>query len=173
MANGILKVGDIQTSSGSGTINIGQSGETVNFPSGVTVSGAGKVLQVVSANDNTERSTSSTSYVTASNTLSINITPSSTSSKIFITLTGNGYIETDNKFGKFTLYRDSTNIGVAAGLVNLYDISYTGSLAMSILDSPSSTSQLTYQMYFLSTGGNVIINPNGAKSTITAFEIGA
>ena len=39
MANGILKVGDIQTSSGSGTINIGQSGETVNFPTGVTVSG--------------------------------------------------------------------------------------------------------------------------------------
>ena len=39
MANGILKVGDIQTSSGSGTITIGQSGETVNFPSGVTVSG--------------------------------------------------------------------------------------------------------------------------------------
>jgi hypothetical protein len=40
MADGILKVGNIQTSSGSGTITIGQSGETVNFPSGVTISGS-------------------------------------------------------------------------------------------------------------------------------------
>ena len=31
MANGTLKVSNIQTSSGSGTITIGQSGETVNF----------------------------------------------------------------------------------------------------------------------------------------------
>ena len=36
MANGTLKVENIQTSSGSGTITIGQSGETVAFGSGVT-----------------------------------------------------------------------------------------------------------------------------------------
>ena len=41
MANGTLKVSNIQTSSGSGTITIGQSGETVTIPSGTTVSGAG------------------------------------------------------------------------------------------------------------------------------------
>ena len=41
MADGILKVGQIQTSSGSGTITIGQSGETITIPSGATVSGAG------------------------------------------------------------------------------------------------------------------------------------
>jgi len=40
MADGTLKVGTITTSSGSGTITIGQSGETVTIPSGVTVSGA-------------------------------------------------------------------------------------------------------------------------------------
>ena len=36
MANGTLKVENIQTSSGSGTITLGQSGETVVFGSGVT-----------------------------------------------------------------------------------------------------------------------------------------
>ena len=36
MANGTLKVSNIQTSSGSGTITIGQSGETVTVASGVT-----------------------------------------------------------------------------------------------------------------------------------------
>ena len=41
MANGTLKVSNIQTSSGSGTITLGQSRETVNIPSGTTVSGAG------------------------------------------------------------------------------------------------------------------------------------
>ena len=41
MADGTLKVGTITTSSGSGTITLGQSGETVNIPSGTTVSGAG------------------------------------------------------------------------------------------------------------------------------------
>ena len=39
MADGTLKVGTITTSSGSGTITIGQSGETVTIPSGATVSG--------------------------------------------------------------------------------------------------------------------------------------
>ena len=36
MANGTLKVSNIQTSSGSGTITLGQSGETVTIASGVT-----------------------------------------------------------------------------------------------------------------------------------------
>ena len=37
MADGTLKVGTITTSSGSGTITLGQSGETVTIPSGVTL----------------------------------------------------------------------------------------------------------------------------------------
>ena len=40
MADGTLKVGTITTSSGSGTITLGQSGETINIPSAATVSGA-------------------------------------------------------------------------------------------------------------------------------------
>ncbi len=39
MADGTLKVGTITTSSGSGTITLGQSGETISLPSGVTTSG--------------------------------------------------------------------------------------------------------------------------------------
>jgi len=180
MADGTLKVGTITTSSGSGTITLGQSGETVTIPSGATITnsgtatgfGGGKILQVVSANDNTERNTNSTSYVTSSNTLSINITPSATSSKIFVSLTGSAYVESDNQYGHFTLYRGSTDLG-ANGLTLMYDYQYTGNMAMSILDSPSTTSQVTYQLYFKATSGNVIINPNGVKSTITAFEVGA
>ena len=151
------------------TLNNNSLSSVTALPAGV----GGKVLQVVTANDNTERNTSSSSFVTSSNTLSVNITPSSTSNKIFVSLTGSAYVESDNQYGKFTIYRGSTNLGTAQGLTLMYDYQYTGNMAMSILDSPSSTSQQTYQLYFLSTSGNVIINPNGVKSTMTAFEVGA
>jgi|TARA_E500000318_G_scaffold97062_1_gene97734 hypothetical protein len=41
MANGTLKVSNIQTSSGSGTITLGQSGETIALGSGATATGFG------------------------------------------------------------------------------------------------------------------------------------
>ena len=41
MADGILKVGTITTSSGSGTITIGQSGETITIPTGATITNSG------------------------------------------------------------------------------------------------------------------------------------
>ena len=41
MANGTLKVSNIQTRSGSGTITLGQSGETITVPSGVTFTNSG------------------------------------------------------------------------------------------------------------------------------------
>ena len=41
MANGTLKVGTITTSSGSGTITLGQSGETVTIPTGATITNSG------------------------------------------------------------------------------------------------------------------------------------
>ena len=41
MADGTLKVGTITTSSGSGTITLGQSGETITIPSGCTFTNSG------------------------------------------------------------------------------------------------------------------------------------
>jgi len=41
MADGTLKVGQITTSSGSGTITLGQSGETVTIPTGATITNSG------------------------------------------------------------------------------------------------------------------------------------
>ena len=41
MADGTLKVGTITTSSGSGTITLGQSGETLSIPSGATITNSG------------------------------------------------------------------------------------------------------------------------------------
>ena len=175
MANGTLKVSNIQTSSGSGTITIGQSGETVNV-AGTSGTGFGKVLQVVSATDSTGRSTTSTSFVTGSNTMSVDITPSSTSNKIFVMATGNIYNNTASKYVYATIKRDSTDLGSGSdkGLTNMYSGSGGDDgvcLAMSVLDSPSSTSQLTYQVFFRVSGGTGNLNESDAKGSITAFEI--
>ena len=137
----------------------------------------GKVLQVVTATDSTQRTTTSTSFVTASNTLSVSITPSSASNKIFITVTGNLYIDANGGYGLATIFRGATNLGDATyGMASVYAASSTviGSMSMSVLDSPSTTSATTYQVYIKRYGGNnVYIQEPVGKSSITAFEIGA
>jgi len=179
----ILKVDEIQDTSGNNIINenantitIGKSGDTVNLASGATA-GFGKILQVVTATDSTQRTTTSTSFVTASNTLSVSITPSSASNKIFITVTGNLYIDANGGYGLATIFRGATNLGDATfGMASVYGASSTviGSMSMSVLDSPSTTSATTYQVYIKRYGGNnVYIQEPVGKSSITAFEVGA
>jgi len=181
MANGTLKVSNIQTSSGSGTITLGQSGETISIPSGATIansgtlgSGMGKVLQIVTATDSTQRDVTSTSYVTGSNTLSVNITPSSTSSKILVMYNTAVYKNGNNQVGNTTLYRDSTNLGDSTNGLSYF---YIGSddvgqqVSASLLDSPSSTSQITYQVYVRTSAGTFSINYQSCVASITAMEI--
>jgi hypothetical protein len=134
--------------------------------------GGGKVLQVLTATDTTERSTSSTSFVTASNTLTITITPSATSSKIFLVTSGTGY-QTGGS-SKFTIYRGATNLSTASSNELVQFEANRSSIGMTFLDSPSTTSATTYQVYFRNSSGSTTnLNPNDNQSVITAFEIGA
>ena len=135
----------------------------------------GKILQVLTTTDNTVRTTSSTSFVTASNTLSIDITPSSTSSKIFVMVSTTLRIDNNAAQACLTVYRESTNLGNAEGLGNAYSDNaqalWTPS-AISVLDSPSSTSELTYQVYLRTTNGSISARINqGSRGTITIFEV--
>ena len=140
----------------------------------------GKVLQVVTATDSTQRNSSSTSFVTASNTLSVDITPASTSNKIYVLCSFTAYQNVSGKSAGFTLYRETTDIGSGDwGFVNTFDTGSSGSprtignpMALSILDSPSSTSAQTYQLYVKTeSGGAVYVNYSNVKGSITAFEI--
>ena len=141
--------------------------------------GGGKVLQVVSATDSTNRTTTSTSFVTASNTLSLNITPSSSSNKILLMAQlGGCRYNTPNQEITFTIYRNgTTNIGDAtAGLShsmtsanNGYD--FTDSVSLLAYDSPATTSSTSYQVYFKTTASTVGINQDGALAHIIAIEI--
>ena len=132
----------------------------------------GNVLQIVSASTTSSVATTSTSYVDIN--LSLNITPSATSSKIFVTYTGSN--ETNGTGGNklsLQMLRDSTQIADATGIGSLgSENGIVISNALSVLDSPSTTSQITYKMQGKSDDGTVMVfNVNNDLGTITAFEI--
>jgi len=132
----------------------------------------GNVLQIVSASTTSSVATTSTSYVDIN--LSLNITPSATSSKIFVTYTGNN--ETNGTGGNrlsVQMLRDSTQIADATGVGSLgSENGIVTSASLSVLDSPSTTSQITYKMQGKSDDGTVMVfNVNNDLGTITAYEI--
>jgi hypothetical protein len=152
------------------TLNNNSLSSVTSLPAAIST---GKVLQVVTAVDSTNRSTTSTSFVTASNTLSVDITPSATSSKILIQVSCMLYISTG--YANLTIYRDSTNLATAAASNSLIgtdgNSTYYATSGLHFLDSPSSTSQLTYQVYFKTNGNSVELANGAALGNITAYEI--
>ena len=162
---------------------------------------AGSVIQVVQTVKTDVFSASVTQGVsTAVTGLSVNITPSSSNSKILVMLavsaaTGNTTTSaTEPGFTYIRLKRGATNLGlgtggdyqVTAGIAGITDISRSGAESRvpntgsyTFLDSPSTTSQITYQVEIGQTRGpsNLIYvnranaNEGRTSSTITVMEI--
>ena len=134
---------------------------------------AGQVIQVLGATDTTQRSTTSTTYVTGSNTLSVTITPSATSSKFAIFV--NHYTFKTDGYGSYTIYRDSTNIGGTDGLAWYNSSSGTldGSRTYCFLDSPNTTSAIIYQAYMKnnSATGTIYMGKTNLTAQIIVMEI--
>jgi hypothetical protein len=146
-----------------------------NFVSGIGAT-AGQVIQVVTATDSTERNSTSTSFVTASNTLSVTITPSSASNKILLFFNGFCGMGAGNATDAYaTIFRGATDLGAASnkGLASMNDAAGVyAPMSIHFLDSPSTTSATTYQVYARqSSGGNFKFNLGNCKSSITALEI--
>ena len=131
----------------------------------------GKVLQVLQNTSTSNISTTSSDYQASG--VSVNITPSSTSNKILI-LIGGGTVDTDGTGRQIdrALYKNSS-ILISIGK-HYFDFAADrfGS-AISYLDSPSTTSQITYSEYFKrsSTSGTVFLNNESSTYHITAMEI--
>jgi hypothetical protein len=132
----------------------------------------GKVLQVLTATDTTTRSSTSTSFVTASNTLSVAITPSAASSKIFVQVSFEALTNSGAR-GFWTIYKDSTNLGDGNGMASIDQSVDGGSVSMTFLDSPNSTSELTYAVYIKTNATSCSMNANNTKGSIVVMEIGA
>lgn len=159
-----------------------------------TVSGVGKVLQVVQT-VKTDTFSHSTNTFTGITGLSAQITPSSTSNKILVRVNIVVSNSNTNGYGAIALYRDgsvvSGAVGDAAGsrlqsttsnpLVNPNN--HARHVSFEYLDSPSSTSALTYQPYirkgaetvtlYVNRNGNEADTANHTRSisSITLMEI--
>ena len=146
------------------------------LPAGV----GGKVLQVVQAVSSTSTDTTSSSYQDVAG-LSLQITPSSTSSKILVLCDLRIRAQSsDNINAGLQIVRDTTSIYEDAQFFNIgvnANVGVATHSAFSYLDSPSTTSATTYKLQLKrtnvsGTGYGVSINlSSGNKSTITLMEI--
>ena len=156
------------------------SGNTISVASGHVLQAPGHVLQVLSVANGTQENTTSTSYVASAN-ITLQITPSSTSSKILTICSPTLRVYENNGSNanmRFALSRDGGNNFLYQAVLRNYDYGNSGTLtdialSKTFLDSPSTTSTLTYTMYVkMLEGDQVEINPDGSdRSSLTLMEI--
>jgi len=176
----------------------GANANKVIIPSGQTLDintwspPAGTVLQVVSVSKTDEVSHNTTSY--ASFGLDGNITPSSTSSKILVIVSVNCISCSNGSGVLIRTRRGSTDliVNTTSGATNSNTGWFTGggqiytgqnrqrdSATITVLDSPSTTDQITYACQFkvVDSGATAYINrmalaaDTGSVSTMTLMEI--
>ena len=160
------------------TLTLGSSGDNIVVPTGATLDltnstvtglpASGKVLQVVSFTSSTEVTSSSASYVTTG--LEVSITPSSASSKIFIIANTQGYTDASG-VRSYTFQRDATVLGTNPMCYLIAGSPIRSMPTFSFLDSPSSTSSLTYKMVMKSSGGSAYAQEGNNTGSITVWEI--
>ena len=137
------------------------------------IRGAFRVLQVVSATTTTTVNNSTATYVDSS--LTVTITPQSATSKIFVAVNQVFYV--DNAGGNL-------NVGLVRGATFLQtqiDPTYNsagqgvGNVSFLYLDSPATTSAITYKTQFArrAGGGTMTAQINSNPANITVFEISA
>ena len=156
------------------------------------IKGGGKILQVQSAFKSDTASTTSTSDVAITG-LSLTLTPSATSSKVLVMFDvgtmGNNY----NAHMFFTAYRDiggggynAIGLGTGGSSYNYGAGSYAANgmyhtVGHNFLDSPNTTSQITYKLYFRGSSGSYTYYINRRSSddlfrgstSLTCMEVGA
>ena len=145
--------------------------QTFAFTGSVTGAGGGKIGQVLQVTDNTERVTTSSSFGLNSSTLTLNITPTATSSKILVMVNA-VFLKNNSNELFITLFRDSTNLGNGNnGLAYLFHAETTPYTFVE-LDSPNTTSQTNYQIQFRSNDGqNAKLNYGNAFGRLTLMEV--
>lgn len=170
------------------------SGTIVTSASSLTASQmpTGSVLQVVSATKTDTASTGSSTFADITG-LSVSITPSSASNKILIIASINLSWDNGVSKGGARLMRDSTAIAIAdtagsrlrtTGATYIQVVNYTPfNIVANHLDSPSSTSALTYKWQFnaMDNAGTIYVNRASSDtdasstartvSSITVMEI--
>ena len=135
----------------------------------------GSVLQVVNHRNSSLNSTTSSSFVATNSTATI--TPTSTTSKIFISTNAPLYSNANNGHIYTSIFRGTTNLKDGNQELQLFsaataDTGRWTNGSMSFLDSPSTTSAVTYTVYFrAAVAGTAHYDANGGMAVITLMEI--
>ena len=137
--------------------------------------GGGKILQVVEGSLTTSFASTSSTFVATG--LNVSITPSATSSKVFVQVGAYADDNSNTIQSYYTIYRDSSNLGTGnGGIISTYSSSgrLRSNISMSVLDAPSTTSAINYEVYLRNeSGGNLQLNSEASKVRIIAMEVGA
>jgi hypothetical protein len=142
----------------------------------LTTASAGTVLQVVNATYAIQQGSSSSTY--ADTGLTASITPSSSTSKILVFANQAGMYKSGgvDRIAGVQLVRGASALALMeAEYGNSISNGIGGSLSICFLDSPATTSSVTYKTQFRSTQNNsaVYVQITNAVSTITLMEIAA
>tara|TARA_R100001591_G_scaffold105533_1_gene113620 strand:+ start:836 stop:1294 length:459 start_codon:yes stop_codon:yes gene_type:complete len=143
------------------TINEKTSGNGIAIP--------GHVIQVVQGTFSTQTDSSNNGAVATG--LSVNITPKHSNSKILVTYNlplRNG--NSSNNYILAYLYRDTSSIGTT-GIMKVDSSGVNGHVTAEVLDSPATTSQVTYAAYVNPRGYSAQWCGASTLATITAMEI--
>lgn len=146
----------------------------------LTTASTGTVLQVVNAELGTETSSSSSTF--ADTGLTATITPTSSSNRILVFVCHAGCAKaTNNTSLQLRLLRGASvilNIEDIAAATGTANANYVGGTSATFLDSPATTSPVTYKTQLASRGNNAVVYTQaygsvigGTRSTITLMEI--
>ena len=139
------------------------------------VDAAGKILQVLQTTLTTSVSTTSTTYT---DLVTVAITPTATDSKIYVSFTTNAGTNGDVNHLYTSLFRDTTEIGSATSTGSrtaAQTVTNTGgqqqfTYAGALLDSPSSTSAITYAVKIKVSTGTGYWNRSARDNNAAAFD---
>ena len=154
-----------------------------------SVGSLGKILQVISTNSTTTQSSTTTAWTDITN-LTVDITPAATANKVLIFVSLGILDDASGSNGTygFRIMRDTTPVGIGSGGAQADSTFGAGpqtntytSPSTHFLDSPSSTSAITYKVQFRGIyNPNIRINTsqdegasqgNHASSSITVIEV--
>ena len=185
-ASGSVGVGELSATGTKDATTFLRGDNSFAVPSG------GKILQVQSAFKSDTASTTSTSDVAITG-LSLTLTPATTSSKVLVMFAVGTAGNNASSHFFFTPYRDiggggynAIGLGVGGSSYNYASSdhsssnNYYGAMANNFLDSPNTTSEITYKLYFRTSAGHTsYINRRAADdvfrgaSSLTCMEVGA
>ena len=134
----------------------------------------GKVLQVLETTSTSAQTISNHTSFTDITNMSLAITPSATSSKIYVLVNLNYDLDANDRGFQIKILRDSTAVFSETSNKSTHQSNSTGKgrNVYDKLDSPSASSQITYKVQAQTdSGGGVNFQYNSNPSNITLMEI--